>query len=247
VESLEKDELERISNYLKQCYLDLQNNTEQLTEYIGSTTRGKEVFEFLGKLIKSLENHKNQFKNSLDKISKAVNYVSEIISLQQNYAAGEKENKQLTDLNQLLEDALKMQASALEKREILVQEKNASDLPKLIIDRNKLMQVIVNLIKNAFEAIDELNNESNEKIISVRSFKNDKTTGFEIIDTGIGIEPDNIGTILKFGESGKGSSGVGLYYCKMFIEANKGKMAISSPGRGKGASVVVSFKVDSSR
>ncbi|MBU3914503.1 HAMP domain-containing histidine kinase, partial [bacterium] len=154
------------------------------------------------------------------------------------------ENRQLTDVNMLLDDALKMQMSALEKRGIVIRKEMTPDPSLLIIDKNKLMQVIVNLIKNSYEAIDELNDDKREKAITVRSFKKDNTVGFEIADTGIGIEPGMIEIIPKFGQSGKGSSGFGLYYCKMFIEANKGKLAVNSPGKGKGSTVKVTFKMN---
>jgi len=243
VEDLQKDKLERISNYLEHCYQDLQNNKHRMTEYVSTDKRGKEIFSFLGKLIKSIKDHDQEFSTALVKISEAVNYVSEIISLQQNYAARDKENKQLTDLNRLLDDALIMQSSAMEKRDIVIKKETDPNLPMLTIDKNKLMQVVVNLIKNAYEAIDELNEESKEKVIAIKSFKKDNIVGFEIDDTGVGIQPDKIETILKFGESGKGSTGFGLYYCKMFVEANKGKLIVNSPGKGEGASIMVNFEI----
>ncbi|MBU3914506.1 PAS domain-containing sensor histidine kinase [bacterium] len=245
VDQLKKNELETISNYLNRCYQDLQDNIDRLTEFVSSDTKGKKVFAFLGELIKSLKDQKEEAETTLDKISKSVTYVSEIISLQQNYAAGKNENRQLININCLLDDALKMQMSAFERREIVIRKKIDPDLPLLTIDKNKLMQVIVNLIKNAYEAIDEQNEENREKVITIKSFKKDNTVGFEITDTGVGIDPSMIETILKFGESGKGSSGFGLYYCKMFIEANKGELVIGSPGKGKGATVMVNFKKDS--
>ncbi|MEA3361128.1 MAG: ATP-binding protein [Thermodesulfobacteriota bacterium] len=101
--------------------------------------------------------------------------------------------------------------------------------------------MIVNFIKNSYEAIDELNDDNKDKVISFRSFANDGQIGFEITDSGIGIEQEEISNIFEFGKSSKGSSGFGLTYCRMFVEANKGAMEISSPGKGKGATVRVEF------
>ena len=80
-----------------------------------------------------------------------------------------------------------------------------------------------------------------EKWIAFKSFSREGSVWLEITDSGIGIEPDEIETIFEFGKSHKGSSGFGLYYCKMFVEANNGTLTINSPGRGKGAMVSVTL------
>jgi len=246
VEELMRDKQgAQISNYLKRSYQDLSENIDRLTEYVGEDKRGQEVFGFLGKLIDSLAEQRNGWQVSLDKISEAISYVSEIISLQQNYAAGARENLELTDLNRLIDDALKMQSTALEKREIRIEKDLGPNLSQLTIDKNKLMQVVVNLIKNSYEAIDELNGEDREHFISFKTFNHDDQIGFEISDSGVGVAPENIENILQFGESFKGSSGVGLYYCKMFLEANQGKFDFFSDGSGKGATVRLLFNANS--
>ena len=109
------------------------------------------------------------------------------------------------------------------------------------------MQVVVNLIKNAYEAIDDMDGPVDNKEIGVASFVHDEGIGFEISDTGIGIEPEMVKRIFEFGESGKGSSGFGLYYCKMFVEANKGQLTVDSDGKGKGSRVTVIFNRETLR
>ena len=75
----------------------------------------------------------------------------------------------------------------------------------------------------------------------LRSFQEGGRIGFEINDSGAGIAPDEIASIGELGNSRKGSSGFGLYYSKAFIEANNGTLAVSSPGRGKGATIKITF------
>jgi sensor histidine kinase regulating citrate/malate metabolism len=102
------------------------------------------------------------------------------------------------------------------------------------------MQVLVNLIKNSYEAIDELNG-NNDRTIAFRTSSDHGKTRLEITDSGIGIDPALIPKIYDFGKSSKGSTGFGLHYCKIFVEANNGKVSISSPGKGKGTTVTVEF------
>ena len=176
----------------------------------------------------------------MDKIDSAISYISEILSLQQSYVTAEHEMKAKHDLNTLVEDAIRMQAGALEKRNIRIRRELEPNLPDLLIDKNRFMQVLVNLIKNSYEAIDELK-DARENTITFRTFSDNSKIGLEIRDSGIGIDPAFIPQIFHFGKSSKGSTGFGLHYCKIFVEANSGTMGITSPGKGKGAKVSVEF------
>jgi signal transduction histidine kinase len=104
------------------------------------------------------------------------------------------------------------------------------------------MQVIVNFIKNSYEAIDAQKNNTGEKVIAFSSFVENGRVGFRISDNGIGIDPEKIEKIFELGQSRKGSTGFGLHYCKMCVEANSGTVAFTSPGPGEGATVSVTFE-----
>ncbi len=242
VEELMKDEQKRLIDYMEKCHLDLKQNQDNLTEYINNTSRGQEVFTFMGTLIQSMSEQVQDNQNAIHKIFSAVSYVAEIISLQQSYATSGSETHQLVDLNLLLEDSIRMQQSALEKRRIIIAKDLTQNLPLLKIDKNKLMQVLVNLIKNSYEAIDSAIDPDMEKRIHFRTFTDEEQVGFEISDTGIGIHPEKIDSIFDFGESAKGSSGFGLYYSKMFVESNQGILEFNSEGTGHGASVRMQFQ-----
>jgi signal transduction histidine kinase len=144
-------------------------------------------------------------------------------------------------LNALIEDAICMQHGALERRRITIVKHLDKNNPRLVIDQNRLMQVVNNLIKNSYEAIDALNYEDNEKTITFKTFSDKRQAGFEIADDGIGIEEEQLNRALEIGKSSKGSSGFGLYYCKMFVEDNNGQLIFNSTGKGKGAVVRVTF------
>jgi len=241
-EQMKASELKQIPYYLEKCYLDLSEHATDLQHYIQNDSRGKEVFSYMGKLVDSLK-HRGEYLIGVTKdTDAAVSYISEILTLQHAYAAKEQEAKEQTDLNSLIEDATRMQARTFERRGINVEVNLDHSIPKLLIDKNRLMQVMVNLIKNSYEAINELNDGSKEKVIRIKSFAEEGDVGFEIMDSGIGIEPGDMEAFFEFGKSHKGSLGVGLYYSKMFVEANKGTLNISSPGRGKGATVRVVFE-----
>jgi len=242
-ETLKADNSAEIIGYMRKCYDDLKTHSDDLQYYVSEDPRGKQIFSYMGDVIDSFTEHRRTQSDIVYKIDKAISYISEILNIQQTHAVSGQELREQTDLNRLIEDAIHMQAGTLKKSKIVVKKDLLPVLPKLLIDKNRLMQVIINFIKNSYDAIDEFENEHEEKLISVRTFANNEQVGFEITDTGIGIGPDQIHKIFEFGISHKGSSGVGLHYCRIFAEANRGTLEISSPGRGKGATVSVAFEI----
>jgi len=244
MDNMQKSELAEISQYLEKCFLDLKSHAGDLDHYLNHDARGKQVFAYMGELIDSLITQNKKQADTFNRMEKALAYISEILSLQQTYASREQEAKELVDLNDLIDDAIRMQMGALEKRRIFIKKQFDDGVPKLLIDKNRLMQVIVNFIKNSYEAIDAQKNDTGEKVIAFSSFVENGCVGFRISDNGIGINPEEIEKIFELGQSRKGSTGFGLHYCKMCVEANGGKVVFTSPGSGKGATVSVTFEPD---
>lgn len=237
-------ETEKLAEYLGKCYEDLFANTDSLQAYVTEDTRGKKVLAYMGELIRTLKDSLQSHRLHLEKIETAVNYIGDILTLQQSYASGPRENKELVNLNQLIRDALTMQSAALQKREIRVEIQLNQNIQPILIDKSRLIQVFVNLLKNSCEAIDELARrglEVREKTVALRSFSTPDAVVMEVVDSGIGLSREEISQLFELGHSFKGSSGIGLYYCQQFIESNNGEITVSSSGIGKGATVSVRF------
>ncbi|UCD88460.1 MAG: ATP-binding protein, partial [Desulfobacterales bacterium] len=241
MEKVQTNELGKILHYLEKCYDDLQSRDDDLDYYIKEDVRGKQVFSYMADLIRSLADKNEEQLEIFKKIESAIFYISEILSLQQSYSLTEREIREVVYLNSLLEDAVEMQIGTLETSMIIVKKQFEDNLPKFMIDKSKLMQVIVNLIKNSYEAIEAQKNNTKEKVVLIESFVENDSVGFKITDNGIGIEPEKIDKVFEFGKSRKGSTGFGLQYCKMFVESNGGTITLKSNGIGSGATVSVYF------
>jgi PAS domain S-box-containing protein len=135
---------------------------------------------------------------------------------------------QKTDPQEILEVALCATASLFDNSQVKLIKKIASNLPLIMVDRDRLIQVFINLISNAIkftekgEIICEIKFNTEELIMSVK-------------DTGIGIDPKYNQTIFqRFGQGGdiltgkpKGT-GLGLPICKQIIEHHGGKIWMES-------------------
>ena len=196
----------------------------------------------MGELIAAVQAKENRTADALEKMDRAISYVSEILVMQQSYTASEEEFRESVDLNALIDDALQIQIGSLERKGIVVEQELAVHLPRVLIDKNRLMQVLVNLLKNGSEALESLAPDNRKKTIRITTFAVDGHVGFEIEDNGIGLDRDNIDHIFDFGKSYQRSTGLGLYYCKMFVEDNGGTLKVSSFGGGPGTTVRATFK-----
>ncbi len=232
-------------HYLDQCYTDLTSHRQEIQHYVNHDERGKEVFAFIGGLMEALRTEGSDRVQALRRMDKSVGYISEILSLQQSYAARDKVPKERADLNAMIRDALQLQSGALEKRSISIRSDLDEQQPILVIEKNKLMQVLLNIIKNSYESIDQKvslsDGSEGENYIAVRTCAEAGRVEFEITDTGVGLEPEQIALVLEGGTSTKGSTGFGVNYCKRFVETNRGSFTITSSGKDTGATVRVSF------
>ena len=243
IEAMKADQSEAVVLYLEKCYHDLNANSADLNAYVNADPRGREIFSYMGELIASVQAKEKRGADALEKMDRAISYVSEILVMQQSYTASEEEFRESVDLNALVDDALQIQIGSLERKGIVVDQELAAHLPRVLIDKNRLMQVLINLLKNGSEALESLEPDNRKKTIRITTFAVDGHVGFEIEDNGIGLDRDNIDHIFDFGKSYQRSTGLGLYYCKMFVEDNGGTLKISSFAGGQGTTVRATFKI----
>jgi signal transduction histidine kinase len=242
IEAMKQGRSEAIVEYLERCYQDLNANIADLNNYVNADPRGKEIFNYMGELVAAVKAEQNLNDDALEKMDRAISYVSEILVMQQSYAAGEQEFKQSVDLNVVIDDAIQIQIGSLDRKGIVVEQDLDAHLPRVLIDKNRLMQAIINLIKSSSESFERLDPDTRQKTIRIKTFAGNGHVGFEIADNGIGIDQDNIDHIFDYGKSYKRSSGLGLYYCKMFVEDNGGSLNVSSSESGQGTTVRATFR-----
>jgi two-component system sensor histidine kinase/response regulator len=149
-----------------------------------------------------------------------------------------KLDKEMTNLKKLLEDELEQFTSQTEKKQILLSFQRLGDIPPIQVDRRLIKRVIANLLNNAIEhtstggtievAIDLLHEKGGLRL--------------SVKDNGDGLAPEyhqkvfdkfEQAKLKKTGDTG-GRSGLGLTFCKMAVEAHRGKIWVESEGEGKG-------------
>jgi len=245
LEYFKKPHWQLIIDHMEKCHTSLEPCFDAANGDVPAGDRETEIFAYLGKLIARSKQHLERNQDNIGQIDDVFGHIAAIIRLQSSYALNGNTSRESCDLNRLFLDALEMQAAALEKRGISVDRQLADPLPKVILDKSKMVQVLINVIKNGYEAIDAMKARGLvQGRLTVRSFCDDNHIGIAVTDNGAGIEPDRLSEIFDYGTSAKGSTGFGLPYCKMFVALNKGNFDIASDGPGTGATVTITFGID---
>jgi C4-dicarboxylate-specific signal transduction histidine kinase len=107
--------------------------------------------------------------------------------------------------------------------------------PVVQADKHKIIQILVNLIRNAKQACDESGRA--DKQLVIRVFNGNGSVKISTSDNGVGIPPENLGRIFNHGFTTrvKDGHGFGLHNAALAAKEMGGELRVSSPGQGQGA------------
>jgi two-component system, OmpR family, sensor histidine kinase VicK len=114
------------------------------------------------------------------------------------------------------------------------------NVTKLICDKNRVMQIISNLISNAIK----FSFKNGTITISKEVSKDNKSIVISVIDSGSGIDPDIFPRLFsKFSTRSNQGTGLGLYICKKLVEAQGGRIWAHDNKDGPGATFSFSLPI----
>ncbi|HKZ66234.1 MAG TPA: hypothetical protein VJ111_07760, partial [Chitinophagaceae bacterium] len=148
--SLEQSQVENVQKLSD--FFSLQQ--EALTIAFGEA-KSDAVIKMLTSLIKAQNNNQEEIRKSIAEQINIITHIQEILHIQRQYNNGhEMQEKQSLNLRSIINDCMSMLLASIEKRGIKVTINVPEKLPAIMGDRTRLMQVILNILKNSIEAID---------------------------------------------------------------------------------------------
>jgi two-component system, LuxR family, sensor kinase FixL len=137
-----------------------------------------------------------------------------------------------TRVDRIINDVLELSRPDLDRHRIAVTASLSAGLPPVMVDLLQVEQVLLNLVRNALEAISGAGAESGSITISVSSL-NANAVIFEIRDSGPGFPSDFLASELPpFSSTKSEGLGVGLSLCRSVVEAHGGRLDIGSEQSG---------------
>ena len=220
----------------------LNEHAADLGGFLTTDPKGSRLPGYLGQLAEQLASEQQAAITDLERLCQNVEHINGIIAMQQSYAriSGVTETIKVTDL---VEDALRMNAGELARHGVqLVRE--YADGPPVTVDKHKVLQILVNLIRNAQHACTD--SGRTDKQLRIQVAPDDRGVRIAVIDNGIGIPPENLTRIFNHGfTTRKDGHGFGLHSGALAAKVLGGALTVHSGGLGQGATFTLELPMTS--
>ncbi|MFY9856334.1 MAG: sensor histidine kinase, partial [Terracidiphilus sp.] len=135
---------------------------------------------------------------------------------------------ELVDLNDAAQEVIALSLGELQSNKIIVRYDFAENLPAVKGDRIQLQQVILNLLRNASDAMRDVDNRPKQLLIKTE-IDGRKNVQFTVRDSGIGFAPGAVDRLFEsFYTTKNDGMGIGLSVSRSIIEAHRGRLSASS-------------------
>jgi PAS domain S-box-containing protein len=218
----------------------LEEHRHDLGQFLIDDPRGRRLPEYLGALGSQLQKDAAEIHAEFETLNGHLQYLREIVQAQQSFArVGEAE--ETVDVRELIDTALALQGRELKGLQI---GREIGAIPEIRTDRYKLLQIIVNFVGNARDAV----GEAETRRITLRAGVVNGQLEVAVEDSGVGIPPQLLQRIWEFGFTTKAHGhGFGLHSAAVAAQALGGSVAARSAGLGQGACFTVRIPLKAAR
>lgn len=221
----------------------MREHADHLGDYLTKDPKGRQVPEYLAKLATHLGTEQAMILKELGFVRTKIEHIKQIIATQQNYGKvmGLTESVRMEDL---VEDVLRLQAVELAEQQVNVRREYAPKMPEIVVDKHKVLQILLNLLSNAKHACVE--SDQAPKEVNIRVINGSGRIQVTVSDNGVGIPAANLKKIFNHGFTTRknGGHGFGLHGSALAAKELGGRLEASSNGPGKGATFVLEVPVE---
>jgi PAS domain S-box-containing protein len=205
---------------------------DRVGEFITGDARGKRVPEYMAALGEQLAVDQRTALEELALLRENLEHIKDTVNMQQSYAklCGVTETVEVVDL---VEDSLRLNAGAFARHGVTVR-REFGEVPRIEVDKHKVLQIIVNLVRNAKYACDD--SGRSDKQITLRVAPVAAGVSITVEDNGIGIPAQNMSRLFEHGFTTRAAGhGFGLHSGALAAQELGGTLRAASEGEGHGA------------
>jgi len=218
------------------------------------------IMQGVNYLEKKIPSNQKDTMEALNMMKDSVDRAADIVNSLLGFSRTSRSELSPEDINTVLENSLKLVQTRFKFGHIDIVNETKKGLPKVLIDKNKIEQVVINLVLNAVHAMSEKGK------ITIRSYHKqfkklrnglseeekyffkpgEKVVMVEIEDTGVGISEEDLKKIFDpffTTKSSTGGTGLGLSVSRNIIRMNKALIDVKSEV-GKGTNMIITLKTE---
>ena len=199
-----------------------------------TTGPGRNVGKFIVALAQDFAAQNDRSLATAGRAHDRVQHIVDIIRTQESLARGTAERK-LVKLRSVITEAAKVLQDSLAKRRIVIEVDCAHAPDEIWVQESRFHQALVNLVKNAMEAVGEryAADPGFEPLVRIVARGEKQFLVIDVIDNGVGIEKEHLKSIFRAGYTTKAmGTGLGLHSAANFVAAAGGRIEPLSRGGG---------------
>jgi PAS domain S-box-containing protein len=229
----------KVPNIAKAVSL-MRAHENDLAGFLANDPKGRQLLGYLSNLAAHLAQEQEEVLQEAGSLAKKIMHIKEIVAMQQNYAKSPGILESLSSVD-LLEDAVRMNSGSMERHHVKVIREYA-EVPPILVEKHKVLQILVNVIRNAKYACDHSGRE--DKQITLRIANGDNTVKISVTDNGVGIPGENMTRIFNLGfTTKKNGHGFGLHSGALAAKELGGKLVAFSEGPDRGARFTLELQI----
>ena len=215
-----------------------------LADFIGHDPQGKALLLYLNELDEALRAERQGALVDLDRLTHSVDHIAYVVAAQQSHA-GPSSVLETVQPQELLEEALRLCGETIGRWGMVV-VRRFEEMPAILLDKPRLLQILVNLIGNAAQALARVPDEARQLTLttSLVHHASGKRLRITVQDRGEGISAENLERLFTHGFTTRDDGhGFGLHSSALAAAEMGGRLTAHSSGPGQGATFTLDLPV----
>jgi two-component system NtrC family sensor kinase len=220
----------------------LREHETNIGDFLLHDPSGQRILPYLEKVSEHLVQERDELCKELEGLVQHVGHVKDIVALQQTYARTSGVLEKIA-FDTLIEDALRITGAEMGRHGVLL-HKDIEKVPSMTADRNKILQILLNLLRNAKDAVKASPVAPREITVRLRSIGEERVR-LQVSDNGSGIAAENLTKIFSHGfTTKKDGHGFGLHFGALTARQLGGSLSAESEGPSRGATLILELPIN---
>jgi signal transduction histidine kinase len=214
----------------------MNEHEHDLPGFIGQDPRGRALLGYFNELVGALQQERINTLGDLDRLARSVEHITYVVAAQQSHS-GPSSVMELVQPDELMEEALHLSEQAIARAGVTVVRQYV-EVMATTLDKQRLLQILVNLIGNAAQAMERMPGASRRLTLAAQRIQdgNGEWLHITVQDEGEGIAPANLTRIFAHGFTTRQEGhGFGLHSAALSAMEMGGRLTAHSEGPGRGA------------